>query len=198
MQAGFDGVEVHSANGYLLDQFLQDGTNHRDDDYGGSIDNRQRLLRETLDRVLSVFPADRVGVRLSPLGQANDMSDSNPEATFSLAYHMLGKRNLAYLHVIEQFTGQDTGEHERALLKRLRAHYDGVYIANGNYDADRAAAAIMAGDADAISFGRAFIANPDLPERLRVEAELTKPDQATFYGGGVKGYSDYPFLAPDH
>ncbi|PNU03811.1 alkene reductase [Novosphingobium guangzhouense] len=196
--AGFDGAEVHSANGYLLDQFLQDGTNQREDDYGGSVENRQRLLREVMERVLSVFPADRVGVRLSPLGQANDMSDSDPEATFSSAYHMLAGHGLAYLHAIEQFTGQDTDEDQRALLKRLRALFDGVYIGNGDYDADRASAAIAAKEADAISFGRPFLANPDLPERLRVGAELNAPDKDTFYGGGAEGYIDYPALPQIH
>lgn len=196
--AGFDGVEVHAANGYLLDQFLQDGTNHRDDDYGGSIENRQRMLRDVLDRVCAVFPADRVGVRLSPLGQANDMSDSDPEATFSAAYRMLNDRKLAYLHAIEEFYGQDTSDDQRALLKRLRGLYDGVYIGNGGFDGVRAASAIGSGNADAISFGRPFIANPDLPERFRIGATLNEPDQQTFYGGDTKGYTDYPFLPPEH
>ncbi|MFV0623491.1 alkene reductase [Sphingomonas sp. ac-8] len=196
--AGFDGIEVHAANGYLLDQFLQDGTNRRDDDYGGSIENRQRLLREALDRVGEVFPADRVGVRLSPLGQANDIRDSDPEATFDAAYRMLGDRNLAYLHVIEEFFGQNTSDDQRAMLKRLRSRYDGIYIGNGGYNAERAAAAITGGDADAVSFGRPFIANPDLPERFRIGAPLAEPDQDTFYGGDAKGYSDYPALPPAH
>ncbi|MET1754201.1 alkene reductase [Novosphingobium sp. RD2P27] len=195
--AGFDGVEVHGANGYLLDQFLQDSTNRREDGYGSSIENRQRLLREVLDRVQDVFSADRVGVRLSPLGQANDISDSDPEATFSAAYRMLSDRKLAYLHVIEEF-GQNTDGNQRALLKRLRGLYEGIYIGNGGYNAERAAAAIAGGDADAISFGRPFIANPDLPERFRIGAPLTEPDQNTFYGGDATGYSDYPFLPLDH
>ncbi len=198
MKAGFDGVEVHSANGYLLDQFLQDGVNRRDDDYGGPVENRLRLLGEVLDRVGAVFPADRIGVRLSPLGQANDMSDSNPEATFSAAYRMLSDRKLAYLHAIEQFYGQDTVDEERALLKRLRALYDGVFVGNGAYDAKRARHAIAEGDADAITFGRPFIANPDLPERFRLGAELNEPDQEKFYGGGREGYTDYPLLDPSH
>jgi N-ethylmaleimide reductase len=196
--AGFDGVEVHAANGYLLDQFLQDGVNRRDDDYGGSIENRTRLLREVLDRVCDVFDPARVGVRLSPLGQANDMSDSDPEATFSAAYRLLDGRGLAYLHVIEQFYGQDTGDDDRAMLKRLRRLFDGVYIGNGSYDAAQARQAIQAGDVDAVAFGRPFIANPDLPERFRIGADLNEPDQATFYGGGREGYIDYPFLDPAH
>jgi N-ethylmaleimide reductase len=196
--AGFDGVEVHSANGYLLDQFLQDGTNRRSDDYGGSVENRLRLLGEALDRVCAVFPTNRVGVRLSPLGQANDISDSDPETVFTAAYSMLSARGLAYLHVIEEFYGQKSSDDQRALLKRLRASFDGVYIGNGAYDARSATTAIADGDADAISFGRPFISNPDLPERLRVGADLAEPDQATFYGGGEQGYTDYPFLPPQH
>ncbi|MDR7102412.1 alkene reductase [Croceicoccus sp. BE223] len=196
--AGFDGIEVHSANGYLLDQFLQDGVNHREDEYGGSIENRTRLLREVLDRVCDVFPADRVGVRLSPLGQANDMSDSDPEATFGAAYRLLNGRGLAYLHVIEQFFGQDTEEDDKALLRRLRGLFDGVYIGNGSYDAATARQAIAAGEVDAVAFGRPFIANPDLPERYRIGAQLNTPDQDTFYGGGSEGYTDYPALDPAH
>lgn len=196
--AGFDGIEVHSANGYLLDQFLQDGVNHRDDEYGGSIENRTRLLREVLDRVCDVFPADRVGVRLSPLGQANDMSDSDPEATFGAAYRLLNGRGLAYLHVIEQFFGRDSKEDDKALLRRLRGLFDGIYIGNGSYDADTARKAIAAGEVDAVTFGRPFIANPDLPERYRIGAELNTPNQDTFYGGGSEGYIDYPALDPAH
>lgn len=198
LAAGFDGVEVHSANGYLLDQFLQDGVNKRADQYGGSVENRLRLLREVLDRVCSVVPAERVGVRLSPLGQANDISDSDPESTFSAAYRMLNERKLAYLHVVEEFYGQDTSDADRSLLQRLRALYEGVYIGNGGYDGARAAKAIVKGHADAITFGRPFIANPDLPERLRIGAELNDPDEDTFYGGDENGYTDYPFLNPMH
>lgn len=197
-EAGFDGVEVHAANGYLLDQFLQDGVNRREDEYGGSIENRLRLLGEVFDRVCAVFPADRVGVRFSPLGQANDISDSDPEAIFSAAYRMADERGLAYLHAVEQFFGQDSSEEDAALLKRLRGKFGGVYIGNGSYDAQRARAAIAESRADAITFGRPFIANPDLPERMRIGAEMNEPDQDTFYGGGAEGYIDYPFLDPQH
>ena len=193
-RAGFDGVEVHSANGYLLDQFLQDGVNQRNDRYGGSIENRMRLLGEVLDRVTQVFPADRVGVRVSPLAQANDMSDSDPEALFSQVYAMLSDRSVAYLHAIEEFYGVETSDDDRALLRRLRKNFNGVYIGNGSFDAQKAVEAIESGNADAISFGRPFIANPDLPERFRLEAALNTPDQDTFYGGGEVGYTDYPFL----
>jgi len=197
-EAGFDGVEVHSANGYLLDQFLQDGVNKREDEYGGSVENRLRLLGEVLDRACNVWPKDRVGVRLSPLGQANAISDNDPEAIFGPAYRMLNDRKLAYLHVVEQFFGSDSSEDDRQLLKRLRALYDGVYIGNGDYDAERAVEAIGESRADAITFGRPFIANPDLPERYRIGADLNEADQDTFYGGGEEGYTDYPFLDPQH
>lgn len=196
--AGFDGVEVHSANGYLLDQFLQNGVNRREDQYGGSIENRLRLLGEVLDRVCGIFPANRVGVRFSPLGQANDISDSDPEAIFSAAYRMASERKLAYLHAVEQFFGQDSSEEDTAMLKRLRALFDGVYIGNGSYDGERAREALSEGRADAITFGRPFIANPDLPERIRIGADMNEPDQDTFYGGGAEGYIDYPFLDPRH
>lgn len=198
LAAGFDGVEIHSANGYLLDQFLQDGVNKRDDEFGGSLENRTRLLRQVVERVTAIVPPDRVGVRLSPLGQANDMSDSDPEATFGAAYRLLSGRGLAYLHVIEEFYGQNTSDEDRAMLTRLRALFDGPYIANGSYDAEKARKAIADGGVDAVTFGRPFIANPDLPERYRVGAELNKPDSDTFYGGGREGYTDYPMLDPAH
>jgi len=193
-EAGFDGIEVHSANGYLLDQFLQDGTNKRDDEYGGSLENRTRLLREVLDAVSEVWPKNRIGVRLSPLGQAGDISDSDPEATFSYAYKMLSDQKLAYLHVVETFPGNDPDSDEKKLIETLRKLYTGFYIGNGGYDADKASEALKSGHADAITFGRPFIANPDLPERYRVGAELNEPNQDTFYGGGAEGYTDYPFL----
>lgn len=192
--AGFDGVEIHSANGYLLDQFLQDGTNKRDDKYGGSIENRTRLLREVLEAVMEVWPSHKIGVRLAPLGHANDISDSDKEATFSYTYKMLSDFKLAYLHVMEQFPGHEMEGKDEKLIKNLRKKYDGFYIANGDYDAERAVKAIEGGHADAITFGRPFIANPDLPERFRLGAELNEPNPDTFYGGDETGYTDYPFL----
>lgn len=194
-QAGFDGVEIHSANGYLLDQFLQDGVNQRADAYGGRVDNRMRLLREVIERVADVFPRDRIGVRLSPLGQANDIRDSDPEGLFSAVYSMLSEQSLAYLHVVEEFYGVETSDDDRALLQRLRALYKGVYFGNGGYDGERAAEGVQAGHADAVAFGRPFIANPDLPERLRRGGPFNTPDQDTFYGGDERGYTDYPFLS---
>ncbi|MXO66154.1 alkene reductase [Altericroceibacterium endophyticum] len=192
LNAGFDGIEVHAANGYLLDQFLQDGVNHREDEYGGALENRMRLLSEVLDEVTQVVPAGRVGVRLSPLGQANDISDSDPKATFGKVYEMLSQRNLAYLHVVESFPGAEGDAESRALIKQLRGKYTGVYIGNGGYDAKSAADAIRGG-VDAVAFGRPFIANPDLPERYRRNLELNEPHQDTFYGGDETGYTDYPF-----
>ncbi len=192
--AGFDGVEVHSANGYLLDQFLQDGTNKRSDRYGGSFENRARLLNEVLDAVGEIWPANQIGVRLSPLGHANDITDSDPEALFSYVYKMLSAQTLAYLHVVEQFPGAHIGAEEKAMMSRLRECYNGFYIGNGGYDAATAVEAIENGHADAIAFGRPFISNPDLPERYRIGAALNEANGDTFYGGGEKGYTDYPFL----
>ncbi len=193
-QAGFDGVEIHSANGYLLDQFIQDKTNTRDDEYGGPVENRIRLVSEVVDAVATVWPRDRIGIRVSPLGHANDIGDSDTEGTFSAVYKMLSDKRLAYLHVMEQFPGHDNDGESAALIKRLRALYDGFVISNGGYSAQSAAEALASGHADAVAFGRDFIASPDLPERLRVGAPLNTQDQDTFYGGGEEGYIDYPFL----
>ena len=193
-EAGFDGVEVHAANGYLIDQFLQDSVNDRTDAYGGSIANRMRFLEEALDAVETVWDRDRIGVRLSPLGQANDMGDSDVPAHFGAIYKMLSNRNLAFLHVVEAFPGNDQDE-GRAIIDGLRQHYVGHYIANGDYTADTARAAIAAGHAAAVTFGRPFIANPDLPERFRIGADLNEPNPDTFYGGDETGYTDYPFLS---
>ncbi|QFU08229.1 N-ethylmaleimide reductase [Rhodobacteraceae bacterium THAF1] len=192
--AGFDGVEIHAANGYLIDQFLQDGSNKRDDEYGGSVENRMRFLREVIDAVTSVWDRDRVGVRLSPLSQANAISESDPEGTFSEVYKMLSDQKLAYLHVVESFYGAETKTDEEERLKRMRKLYDGFYIANGDLNADRLTQAIESGHADAGTIGRPFIANPDLPQRMRLGADLNAQDQDTFYGGDEKGYIDYPFL----
>ncbi|MEM8784306.1 MAG: alkene reductase [Pseudomonadota bacterium] len=192
--AGFDGVEVHSANGYLLDQFLQDGVNDRTDDYGGSAENRARLLMQVLDAVGEVWPAGRIGVRLSPLGQFNDMFESDPASTFGFVYDALSARGLGYLHVVEQFPGAPSDDAGRKLIKDLRARYRGFYIANGGYDAESALGAIASGHADAVAFGRPFIANPDLPVRFLLDAPIAEPNEATFYGGDETGYTDYPYL----
>ena len=193
-EAGFDGVEVHAANGYLLDQFLRDGSNKRTDAYGGSAENRARLVLEVTGAVIGVWGADRVGIRLAPFGGFNDMSDSTPEATFGTVYRKLDQLGLAYLHVVESFPGSEHNAGEAAALDRLRSLWSGVYIANGDFDAARAAEWIAKGRTDAVSFGRPFISNPDLPERYRSGAALNAPDQSTFYGGGTEGYTDYPSL----
>ena len=192
IEAGFDGVEVHSANGYLLDQFLQDGINQRTDGYGGSIENRTRLTLEVVDRVVEAIGAGRVGIRLSPRGQANDIKDSDPAALFGHLYTELDKRGLAYLHIVETFDGKPDTEGEK-LIKDLRAHWTGFYIANGNYDGTSGEKVLASGHAHAVAIGKPFIANPDLPERFRGGVALNEQDKDTFYGGGEKGYTDYPF-----
>jgi len=186
--AGFDGVEVHGANGYLLDQFLRDGTNHRTDAYGGAIENRARLLLEVVDAVTAVWGAGRVGVRLSPVNPFNDIADSTPQASFEYVAAELGKRALAYLHVIE--LGDGTPFDFGALSKK----FGGNYIACGALEHDTAQAAVDSGRASAVAFGRLFISNPDLVARLKNGAPLNPWDEGTFYGGGERGYTDYPFL----
>jgi len=189
--AGSDGVEIHSANGYLLDQFLRDGSNKRTDNYGGSIENRARLLQEVTKAVVAVAGADRVGVRLSPVNPFNDMHDSNPQTLFNYVADMLSQFNLAYLHVLEGNVG---GEAEQFDYEALRKRFKGAYMANLGYDKARGNAAIANGHADCIAFGVPFLANPDLVERYRTDAPLNAADQNTFYGGDEKGYTDYPFL----
>ena len=191
--AGFDGVELHGANGYLIDQFLRDGSNHRTDDYGGSVVNRVRFLSEVTAAAADVWGGDRVGVRLSPRNPNNGMSDSDPEATFSYAAHTLNRFGLAYLHVLEPIAGPMAQPGPR-VTPALRAIFRGPLMVNGGYDAVTAAAAIARGEADLVAFGVPFLANPDLPRRLRERAPLNEPDRATFYGGGAEGYVDYPAL----
>ncbi|MBK1641544.1 alkene reductase [Chromatium okenii] len=191
---GFDGVEIHAANGYLLDQFLRDKTNRRSDEYGGSIENRARLLLEVTDAVLEVWEKERVGVRLSPLSPVNDIDDSDPEPLFSYVAQALSRREIGFLHVIEGVTGgaRETGHSFQ--ISRLRSIFAGTYIANNGYTRELALAARASNSADLISFGKAFIANPDLVERLEQDAPLNLPDPATFYGGAEVGYTDYPAL----
>jgi len=198
--AGFDGVEVHGANGYLLDQFLQDRTNRRTDDYGGSIENRARFPLEVVDAVTKVWGADRVGMRLSPYGTFSDMGDSDPVALFSHVIKELSKRKLAYLHLIEPRSTSAGGSDEvlddaPETSKLFRDAFHGTLISAGGYTRENAEHVVDAGQADAIAFGRIFIANPDLPERLKAKASLNRYDRSTFYGGGEKGYTDYPTLA---
>lgn len=193
-EAGFDGVEIHAANGYLIDQFLRDGTNQRTDRYGGSLENRTRLLLEVTEAVTSVWGSERVGVRISPASPANDMRDSDPQALFNHAVAALAPFSLAYLHVVEGATGgaRDLLGFDYGALRRA---FGGPYLANNGYDKPLAEAALREGRADAIAFGRPFIANPDLVERLRTGAPLATADHKTFYGGDEHGYTDYPALA---
>ncbi len=195
-QAGFDGVEIHAANGYLIDQFIRDKTNQRTDEYGGPIENRARFLFEVFDAVNQIWDAQEIGVRLAPTLTFNDIADSQPLETFSYIYQNLSKLNLAYLHVCEGVTGMmETIDDSKNILATLREKWDGFYIANGEYDLARGEKAIESGYADAVSYGRPFIANPDLPERFASNALLNEPDMNTFYGGTEQGYTDYPFLS---
>ena len=192
--AGFDGVEIHGANGYLLDQFLRDGSNQRNDAYGGSLENRARLILEVTEAVCAEVGADRVGIRLSPLQPFNDIKDSDPETTFSYLVEKLNAFGLAYLHITAMGSEAPGAAGPAFDLVKLRAIWNGVYITNAGYDADKGNAAIAAGDADAIAFGVPFLANPDLVARLKAGAELNAPDMDSFYGGDEHGYSDYPTL----
>ncbi|MGY6269266.1 alkene reductase [Achromobacter denitrificans] len=187
MEAGFDGVEVHAANGYLLDQFLQDSTNRRTDAYGGPVENRARLLLEVVDACVSVWGAGRVGVHLSPRGDIHTMGDSDPAATFGYVARELGKRGIAFLCVREHEAADSLGP-------ALKAAFGGVYIGNEGYTRESAEAAIAAGRVDAVAFGVQYIANPDLARRFALKAALNKPNPATFYAPGPGGYTDYPAL----
>jgi len=186
--AGFDGVEIHAANGYLLDQFLRDGTNRREDDYGGDIANRMRLLVEVVEQAIAVWGAHRVGVRVSPENSFNDIKDSQPQQTFNSVAKRLSDYPLAYLHVLEG--DMLTGERQMDYVA-LRNCFAGFYMANNGYDLERGNKAIEQNHADMVAFGKLFIANPDLPVRFAKNLPLNKPDQATFYGGDEKGYTDY-------
>jgi N-ethylmaleimide reductase len=188
-RAGFDGVEIHGANGYLLDQFTRDGANRRTDAYGGSVENRVHLPLEVLDAVVGVWGPARVGYRVSPNSGFNGMSDSDPRRTFSYFAGELDRRGIGYLHVVDPLA-----DGEKRISALLRDIFTGTYIVNGGFDLDTANAAIARG-ADLVAFGVPFLANPDLPERYRRGAALNKPDQATFYAGDAKGYADYPGLA---
>lgn len=189
--AGFDGVELHGANGYLLDEFLRDGSNQRSGAYGGPLENRARLLCETLQAVCDAIGSDRVGLRLSPLNSFNSMRDSDPMGMATWLAQKLNAFSLAYLHVMRaDFLGEQHGD----VLTAVRAHYRGVLIGNMGYTAAEAEAAIASGKLDAVAFGVPFLANPDLPERFRRGAPLNVANPATFYNGGAEGYTDYPAL----
>ncbi|HEX2605212.1 MAG TPA: alkene reductase [Oxalicibacterium sp.] len=187
-RAGFDGVEVHGANGYLLDQFLQDGTNKRTDAYGGAIENRARLMLEVTDACIGIWGASRVGVHLAPRGDSHDMQDSDPLATFSYVARELGKRGIAFICARESLG-------ENRIGPALKKAFGGVYIANEKMTKESAQQVIEKGEADAVAFGKLFIANPDLPKRLKLGASLNEPQPDTFYASTAEGYIDYPALA---
>ncbi|AXV15848.1 alkene reductase [Neorhizobium sp. SOG26] len=202
IDAGFDGVEIHGANGYLIDQFLKSGANNRTDAYGGSIENRARFLLEVVDAVAAEIGAGKVGIRLSPVTPANGINEEDPQPLFNYVVEQLGSRGLSFIHVIEGATGGDRnfkqGEkpfdyHELKNIYR-KAGGTGGWLVNNGYDRESASEAVGSGYADAVAFGRLFIANPDLVERFKDNAPLNQPDKNTFYGGGAKGYTDYPVL----
>ncbi len=195
--AGFDGVELHAANGYLIDQFLRSSVNERDDQYGGSIENRVRLLVETVDALLEVLPASRIGVRLTPSGGAGGSYDDDPETLYVAAAKAISGKGLAYLHVVRPNShggGDEDATAGCSLLSKMRDAFDGVFIANGGFTPEEAEEWVREGRADAIAFGRLFLANPDLPARIAQDGPYNEPDQDTFYGGDEKGYVDYPTL----
>lgn len=193
IEAGFDGVEVHAANGYLLDQFLRDGSNQRSDNYGGSFENRARLLMEVVQAVVGAIGADKTGVRLSPVNPFNDMKDSDPQALFNYVAESLNQFKLAYLHAVEGgiHGGGESAPFDFAAFRQL---FKGAYMANLSYDKAKGNLAIASGHADCVAYGVPFIANPDLVARFAKDAPLNEADSSSFYGGNEKGYTDYPFL----
>jgi N-ethylmaleimide reductase len=191
--AGFDGVEIHAANGYLIDQFLRDGSNHRTDEYGGSLENRVRFLREVAQAVTGVWGPERVGVRLSPVSDFNDMRDSDPHGTFSRAAEEMNDLKVGYIHVVE--TLNSPAQNKGRVTPAIRLKFRGAVIANGGYDLAKGNEILSRGEADLVSYGVLFLANPDLPVRFEKGGQkLNQPDQKSFYGGGEKGYTDYPVL----
>ena len=197
--AGFDGVELHGANGYLINQFLCDGTNKRSDAYGGSVEKRSRLLLEVLDAIGEVWSSDRVGLRLSPWGAFLDCDDSDPAALYGHLCRALDDRDLAYLSIVErEWLGEQAPEKDASIPPSItafvREHYAGPILTAGGYTCKTACAMVQSGAAEMVAFGKAYIANPDLPERIRAHAALNEPDRDSFYGGGAKGYTDYPFM----
>jgi N-ethylmaleimide reductase len=195
--AGFDGVEIHGANGYMVDQFLRDGANQRTDAYGGSVENRCRFALEIVDACCEAIGADRVGIRLSPVSGVNGIHDSDPQSVFGHLIEALDARGIAFIHLVEGTTGGERGI-EGFDFAAARRRFRGAYIANNGYTRELAMAAVESGAADAIAFGRPFIANPDLVERLRTDASLATPDSKTYYAFGAEGYTDYPSLSGSH
>lgn len=201
-KAGFDGVEIHGANGYLIDQFLNDSTNKRTDEYGGSIENRASLLFEIVEAVTDVWGKERVGVRLSPTGTFNDMADSDPPALWGYVAEKLGEMGIAYIHVIEpEEANRDKYKVDGETVSptaHLKSKFKGTVITAQGYELETANAVLERGDADLVAFGKKFIANPDLPKRFKLGAELNEQDPSTFYGGAEGGYIDYPTLEEAH
>jgi N-ethylmaleimide reductase len=200
--ADFDGIEIHAANGYLIDQFIETGTNRRSDSYGGPVDNRARLLFEVAEALMPIWGPDRIGVRLSPLGKLNDISDGDPETTFGTIAERLSDYGFAYLHIVnpalEQMQkGEEPDPRALQMVDLIRQKYKGTLMVAGGFDRGSAGRWLREGRADLTAFGRKFLANPDLPERLRTRAPLNADDPTTYYGGGAKGYTDYPSLAQD-
>ncbi|MGB6116671.1 MAG: alkene reductase [Mesorhizobium sp.] len=202
-EAGFDGVEIHAANGYLIDQFLRSGSNKREDEYGGSVENRARLLFEVVDAIVAEIGGGRTGIRLSPVTPANDASDPVPQPLFDHVARGLASRGLAYIHIIEGATGgaRDHQQGDKPFdWAAFKAAYrdaggKGAWMVNNGYDKALAEEAVASGRADIVAFGKLYIANPDLVERFRADAPLNAPDNKTFYGGGAEGYIDYPTAA---
>ncbi|WP_019571883.1 alkene reductase [Thioalkalivibrio sp. ALMg3] len=194
--AGFDGVQIHAANGYLLDQFIRSGSNHRTDAYGGSVENRIRLPLEVVRAVIEIWGPERVGIRVSPTGSFNGMHDDDPLATYSAFAEALDATGIAYIEVVEDsFQGNHETGRPESIIDAIRSRFSRTYIGNGAYSADEARERIAAGRCDLVTFGRPFIANPDLPERFRQGAPLNEWDEATFYGGDEHGYTDYPAMS---
>ncbi len=197
VSAGFDGVEIHGANGYLLDQFFRDGTNRREDAYGGSVEKRARLMLDVIHEVIQAVGSERVGLRLSPSGAFNDMRDSDPTGHFQYLLAQLSPLNLAYLHIVDALEGDIRHGAKSVGLDVLREAYSGTMVVCGGYDKEKGERTLSKGLADAVAYGQLFIANPDLPDRFQIDAPLNEPDPSTFYGGGEAGYTDYPALRED-
>jgi N-ethylmaleimide reductase len=195
IKAGFDGVEIHGANGYLIDQFIQDSTNKRDDKYGGSVEDRARFALEVTEAVTDAIGSNKVGIRLSPSGEFNDMYDSNAKHTFTYVINQLNKFNLAYLHLVEPLTDvSDMPNYLENVTPYFRNVYEGTIITCGGYDRTSGNEAVKQNDTDLVAYAKLFLANPDLPERIAVDTPLNEPDSDTFYGGDEEGYTDYPFM----
>lgn len=195
IKAGFDGVEIHGANGYLIDQFLKDGTNKRDDQYGGSLENRSRFALEVVEAVTKAIGPEKTGIRFSPAGRNQGISDSNPKETFSYVLEQLNDFNLAFVHLMEPMGDvSDLENYPSEVTKYFREIYDSTIITNAGYNQESGNKAIEEGTADLVAYARLFLANPDLPARFAANADLNEPDQSTFYGGDEEGYTDYPFM----